>query len=326
MRFSDYFLSRIPQLLFIVLILMFLSFMLVLSGSTLLFVCMMSAAGVLIYLLYLFVSYGVFKRKLEKMRSLVSSMDEKYLAGEVIAPPSDPLAYEYYLLMKEVSSSAIGAVEEERSSVANYRHYLDTWVHEIKTPLAAMSLILDNGGDRSKLRRELRRADNITETIMSLSRLDNISKDKTIRSVTIKDMIDDAVRDEMSLLIPQGIRIVIIGEGCAHTDRMLFTGVLRQLLVNASKYAPGCTIKFTVAPDRLTYEDDGPGIPSHELKRVTEKGFVGEMHRALKGSGMGLYIVSETCRSLSIKLEPESAEGAFTRFVFSFPSSDLSEM
>ncbi|MGN1190324.1 MAG: ATP-binding protein [Candidatus Ornithospirochaeta sp.] len=68
-------------------------------------------------------------------------------------------------------------------------------------------------------------------------------------------------------------------------------------------------------------KDNGPGISKSEIKRVTEKGYVGEKWRGKNSNGMGLYIVKETAKNLSIDFEIFSEEGKETSFVFHFPRS-----
>ena len=68
-------------------------------------------------------------------------------------------------------------------------------------------------------------------------------------------------------------------------------------------------------------EDNGVGIPSYDLSRVTERGFTGTNGRRLgNSSGMGLYLVKELCGRLGIELEILSEENSFTRILLSFPS------
>lgn len=91
--------------------------------------------------------------------------------------------------------------------------------------------------------------------------------------------------------------------------------ILKQLLINCAKYCPGCQIQIILEPGCLSFEDNGPGIPAHELTRVTERGFTGRAGRTHGGStGMGLYIVRELCKKLNIGLELASQEHRFTRF------------
>lgn len=320
MSFMSYLFSRLQVVLISVFFLFFLSFSLIITGFSPSLVILIDVSFLFFVFVFLLVSYLSWRRKIEKMEKTISSLDEKYLIGEVLDVPNDPVAYQYYLLMKEISSSAIMKIEKEEEARKNYCNYLDNWVHEIKTPLASLSLILDNGGDKGKMKREIKRAENITDTILSLSRLDNIEKDKNITLLSLRSLVDEAIRDQMSLLIPQGIRVEIQGEGKALTDHILFSSILRQILVNTAKYAPASTLSFEISQGELIVEDNGPGIPSYEIKRVTEKGYVGERWKGKNGSGMGLYIVKELSKELSIDFSIESEEGRYTRFNFRFPS------
>lgn len=198
---------------------------------------------------------------------------------------------------------------------------MESWVHEIKTPLTACALILANGGDPAKLRRELRRADNLTETILAYARLRTAEKDTQISAVGLRAACDQAVREEMELLIAANISVFIEGEATVYTDPKLLVFILKQLLINCAKYCPGCRVDISLGERSLTFSDNGPGIPAHELKRVTERGFTGSAGRARgESTGMGLYIVSELCKTLNIAMEIASEEQRFTRFVFRFSS------
>lgn len=88
-------------------------------------------------------------------------------------------------------------------------------------------------------------------------------------------------------------------------------------IINCAKYCPGCQIHIVLKAGCLIFEDSGPGIPAHELTRVTERGFTGGAGRRHGGStGMGLHIVSRLTEKLNIGLEIVSEEQHFTRFTF----------
>ena len=258
------------------------------------------------------------------LKSRLETMQEKYLIGETLPRPRDSVELQYYLLMQEISRSAIGAVEQAREEKQDYYDYVESWVHEIKTPLTACSLILANGGNPSKLRRELRRADNLTETILTYAKLRTVEKDTQISLIDLRTVCDQAVREEMELLINAGIAVSISGEGHVYTDAKLLVFILKQLLINCAKYCPDCQIHIELGENSLCFEDNGPGIPSHELCRVTERGFSGIAGRKQgQSTGMGLYIVSQLCRSLNIQMEITSLEGTFSRFSFRFSAPTL---
>ena len=276
-------------------------------------------SGVLILLLCVIVGWWCADRRLRMLRCRLDALPEKYLIGEVLERPRDAVELEYYLLMKEISRSAIGVVEQTRAEQQDYCDYVERWVHEIKTPLTACSLILANGADPSKLRRELRRADNLTETILTYAKLREAEKDTQITRADLRAVCDQAIREEMELLIAADIGVSVDGEAAVYTDSKLLVFILKQLLINCAKYCPGCQIHIGLEAGCLIFEDNGPGIPAHELTRVTERGFTGSAGRTHGGStGMGLYIVSQLCKKLNIGLEIASEEQCFTRFTFRF--------
>lgn len=259
--------------------------------------------------------------QLKALRGRLDTLPEKYLIGETLERPKDPVELEYYLLMKEISRSAIGAVEQAKREKQDYCDYVESWVHEIKTPLTACSLILANGGDSAKLRRELRRTDNLTETILTYAKLRTAEKDTQISPTALRSICHQAIREEMELLISAGISVNVEGDCTVYTDPKLMAFILKQLLINCAKYCPDCQILMEMNEGVLTVQDNGPGIPAHELSRVTERGFTGAAGRNHGGStGMGLYIVSELCKTLNIQMEITSKVDAFARFLFRFPS------
>lgn len=278
-------------------------------------------SGAFILLLCVIIGWRRNHRRLRMLRSRLDALPEKYLIGETLERPRDAVELQYYLLMKEISRSAIGAVEQVRAEKQDYCDYVERWVHEIKTPLTACSLILANGADPAKLRRELRRADNLTDSILTYAKLRTAEKDTQITLADLRAVCDQAVREEMELLIAADIGISVDGEAAVYTDSKLLVFILKQLLINCAKYCPGCQIHIVLEPGCLSFEDNGPGIAAHELTRVTERGFTGSAGGKHGGStGMGLYIVSQLAEKLNISLEIASEEQHFTRFTFRFPA------
>lgn len=277
----------------------------------------------LVLILYLVIGWRHTDKRLKMLRGRLKELPEKYLIGEMADKPQGAIEAQYYMLMKEISRSAIGAVEQERAERQDYCDYVESWIHEIKTPLTACSLILSNGGDPARLRRELRRADNLTETILTYAKLGTVEKDTRIDSTDLRAVCDQAIREEMELLIAADIGVSMDGNCLVYTDSRMMVFILKQLLINCAKYCPGCQIQIGLAEGSLTFADNGPGIPAHELNRVTERGFTGTAGRNRgQSTGMGLYIVSELCKALNISLEVASEEHKFTCFRFSFPESD----
>ena len=173
--------------------------------------------------------------------------------------------------------------------------------------MTACSLILTNGAEPAKLRRVLRRADNLTETILTYAKLRTAEKEIQISPSNLRAVCDQAVREEMELLIAAGIAVSIDGDGKVFTDPKLLVFILKQLLINCAKYCPGCRIHMDLSENGVLFEDNGPGIPSQELYRVTERGFTGSAGRSQgQSTGMGLYIVSQLCDKMNIRMDISS--------------------
>ncbi len=263
-------------------------------------------------------------RRLKTLRKRMEALPEKYLIGEIMEKPADAVEREYFELMREISRSAISAVEQAEREKEDYYHYVESWVHELKTPLTAASLILSNGGDTMKLRRELRRADNLTETILTYAKLKTAGKDTRIDRAVLSTLCGQAVREEMELLIAAEISVSIEGDSEVYTDAARFVFILKQLLINCAKYCKGGRIRMDIADGVLRFSDDGPGIAAHELERITERGFTGTAGRRQgQSTGMGLYIVRCLCETLNIMLTIRSKEGKYTEFSFCFPAPTL---
>lgn len=289
---------------------------------------------------------------MEALEKLIRDLPEVWLLGEVLPKPVGALERRYFRIMLELSRCAVGVAEEARREKEAYCDYVERWIHEMKTPLTACSLILDNGGDGRKLRRELKRADNLTESILYYARLRTMEKDVKICGFSAADVIEEAVKSQMELLIGAGIRVEAEGDFPVYSDRKSVCFMLKQLLVNCAKHCPGCQISIRAAEGTISVRDDGPGILAHELRQVTERGFTGSCagaaasrmdgdgcpgsgagravrdtwpqgagYSASGGTGMGLYLVKQLCDRLGISLGIASVAGEFTCISLGFQST-----
>lgn len=272
----------------------------------------------LLFVLYLFLWFaaGFVKEnaKVKRLQKLEENLPEKHLLGEVLPRPHGAMERQYFHMMGIVSRAALGVAERAEWEKKDYLEYVESWIHEIKTPLTACSLILSNDGDRRKLRQELKKVDNLTETILYYARMRSGEKDVRIREFSVNDKMNEAVSELAELLMAAGVSVGVEGDFLLRSDDKAFVFILKQLLINSAKYSPGCHIKLLAEEPGITVEDNGIGIPSWDIPRVTDRGFTGENGRRRQGStGMGLYIVSELCRRFGFSLDIESEVGTFTR-------------
>lgn len=271
---------------------------------------------------YIGLEYYFLCRRIQKLKRLQSEMEELHLLGEVLPRPVSGMEEVYFSVMKTVSRAAVDCVFALHKELEEYLDYLEGWVHEIKTPLTACSLILSSGGDVRKMKSELRRADNLAESVLFYARLRTAGQDVRMTRFSVREAAEEAVQNEMELLIAAKVSVETEGDFFAVTDRQAVVFSIKQLLVNCAKYCRGGHVKIAAADGTLTVEDDGEGIPSHELPLVFSRGYVGSAGRKQGGgTGMGLYIVKHTCEKCGIGVSVSSETGKFTRFTFAFPNA-----
>jgi two-component system phosphate regulon sensor histidine kinase PhoR len=121
---------------------------------------------------------------------------------------------------------------------------------------------------------------------------------------------------------------VDVAEGLSvGADPMLLERVLENLLSNAVKHTPEDT-GIEVSARRLDrgveigVADDGPGIPSNELRYLGDRFFRGgdPNTRQTRGTGLGLAVVREILKLHDSALEIESEEAVGSRFSFVLPA------
>ena len=194
--------------------------------------------------------------------------------------------------------------------------YYTMWVHQIKTPIASMHLILqkEDSEDSRRLRTELFRVEQYVQMVLCFLRLDSDFTDYVIKEYRVDDIIRPAVRR----LAPQFIMKKLSLEyeqtdEVALTDEKWLGFVIEQVLSNAVKYTSAGSISIKCDGDRLVISDTGIGIAAEDLPRIFDKGYTGFNGRAdRKASGIGLYLCRRICDNLGHSIKVESAAGQGT--------------
>jgi len=196
--------------------------------------------------------------------------------------------------------------------------YYTLWAHQIKTPISAMKLILqqEDSPAMRQLSSELNRIEQYADMVMTFLRLEDGESDYVFRSHSLDAMIRQSVRRFSTEFIGRKIRLAYEGvEGEIVTDEKWFCFVLEQLLSNALKYTREGSITISKTDgDVLCIADTGMGIAPENLPRIFEKGYTGYNGRIdRRASGIGLYLCKRVCEKLGIGISAESKPGEGTR-------------
>lgn len=206
---------------------------------------------------------------------------------------------------------------DSRQRLTDSMDYYTTWVHQVKTPIAAMRLILEKEDTphSRQLSEELFRIEQYVQMALTYTRLDADTTDYVFRKTDVDAVIRGALRRFAAQFIGRGIKLNYQSCVCTViTDEKWLSFVLEQVLSNALKYTPSGSITIRVSDQQvLTVADTGIGIAASDLPRVFEKGYTGYNGRAEKrASGLGLYLCRRICDGLGHPISIASAPGEGT--------------
>jgi len=195
--------------------------------------------------------------------------------------------------------------------------YYTLWAHQIKTPIAAMRLTLQNEDTplSRRLTAELGRVERYVEMVLAYLRLDADSTDYVLREYDLDPIVRGAVKKFAGEFIDRRLALELRPTNArVLTDEKWLSFVLEQLLSNALKYTPEGSISiYPEAPDTLCVADTGIGIAPEDLPRVFEQGYTGYNGRLDKrASGLGLYLCRRICRNLGHTITAQSEPGKGT--------------
>lgn len=273
--------------------------------------------GLLCLLLLLICGAVDFGRWRRRVLDLESMEGQAALLLSLLPEPRNPeeAAYRELLLeLNEDRSTAVSALDARNRETLDY---YTMWVHQIKTPIAAMGLILqeDESERGLALRAELFRVERYVELVLSYLRLGGGASDYMIRQVDVDSVLRQAVRKYAPLFIRGKVALELHDTGLkALSDEKWLQLVIEQALSNAVKYAPGGHVKVWNEGERLFIQDDGVGIAAEDLPRVFDRGFTGCNGRMDKrATGIGLYLCREICGRLGHTITVDSEQGKGTR-------------
>lgn len=216
------------------------------------------------------------------------------------------------------------------SMLEDLTSYYTLWVHQIKTPIAAMDLLLQAGPDRAtEMEIELQKIAQYVDMVLQYLRLDSTAKDLVLQRCQLDAVVRQTVRKYAKLFILKKIQLVFQETKWeVLSDEKWLCFLLEQLLSNALKYTPegGKISIFLDGETNLVIADTGIGIAPEDLPRVFEKGFTGNNGRMdKKATGIGLYLCRRVTNLLghTISIASEPGVGTQVRLGLGRPQFDI---
>ena len=250
-------------------------------------------------------------------RQLSDALKSIRVSDEQLPPPENLIEEDYRQLIR-----ALGEEKQRQASAMDLRmsdmqDYFTLWAHQIKTPIAAMRLILQTKPENSaeEIEGELFRVEQYVEMVLNYLRLDSDSTDFVFRTCALDDIIRQCVRKYAKQFIRKRIRLEYEGTALqVLTDEKWLCFVIEQILSNALKYTAAGSIRIFTQGETLVIADTGMGIAPEDLPRVFEKGYTGYNGRTdKKATGIGLYLCKRILNRLGHEISISAQVGKGTR-------------
>lgn len=228
--------------------------------------------------------------------------------------------------------------EERANTVRLYNTLINSLSHELRTPIATIVAATDNlqannenltADDREELIGEISKAsfrlNQQVENLLNMSRLESGFIKPKMDWTDINEVVYEVLKRVEENRITQKISVNINpGIPLFRLDKGMLEQVLYNLLNNATQYTgPDSTVYITVLGHigvlEIIIEDNGPGFPENEIKKVFDK-FYRLHHTKTGGTGLGLSIVKGFTEAMGGTVTLKNAPMGGARFTIVIPA------
>lgn len=223
----------------------------------------------------------------------------------------------YQDILNQIYQEKLDVEQKYQSKEQEMMDYYTRWIHQIKTPIAAMSLLIQSN-DREKnyykMEQELFLIEQYAKMALQYQNLHSGQNDLLLKEYDISKLVREVIKKFSYSFIEKKISMKY--EDFTYTmitDEKWFSFLIEQLISNAVKYTNEgyVSISFTEKPiPTLNIKDTGIGICEEDIPRIFEKGYTGyNGHMDKKATGIGLYMCKSVAERLGIKIRVESKIG-----------------
>ena len=330
MRFRDYIKEKMVLIIGTILALVSVEILLLAYNISILIRVYCAFIIIFILVLAILIEY---KKKKDYYNELIKNMEdlkEKYLISEIIKTPNFIEGKILKDILQDTGKSMLENVNYYKNIQEDYKEYIELWIHEVKIPIAASKMIIENNKNEvtKSIDEELDKVENYTEQALFYARSNAVEKDYIINKTNLKEIVNGAILKNKTTLINEKVSIELsnLKEEEVYTDSKWAVFIVNQIIQNAIKYSKKENKKIEISSQEkndkviLYIKDNGIGIKKGEITRVFERGFTGENGRIIgqKSTGIGLYLCKKLCDrlGLGIELNSEKDKGTEVRIIF----------
>lgn len=263
-----------------------------------------------------------FPRFLKRYNQLIDLQSSVTITLNGLPKPKDELESLYQELIKTLFTHQARLVLNGDKNRQELEDYYTLWAHQIKTPIAAMDLLLQDQPSKhnSELALELFKIEQYVEMVLHFLRIESPTSDFVLQYYNLDEIVRPAVRKYAKMFIQKKISLNVgdLNQEVL-TDAKWLGFVIEQILSNSLKYTTAglITISLETSLEQehfLVIADTGWGIAPEDLPRIFEKGFTGYRGRIdQKSTGIGLYLCKLILDKLGHPIKVESTVGQGTK-------------
>ncbi|MBW3110438.1 sensor histidine kinase [Bacillus sp. MCCB 382] len=282
--------------------------------------------SLLFFTVFVFIRYQKETRFFKRLKDWDHNL---HLTG--VDAPDSPFEEIVSDSLSEQASLLRQAASENRVMIEQEKDDLLSWIHEVKTPLTALHLMIERVQDetlRSPLKYEWLRIHLLLDQQLHQKRMTFMENDLYIEETDLEGVIFQEIKTLQSWCIQKGIGFDLqLGVTNVLSDAKWLAFMIRQLLTNAVKYSTASDIviasELRDGKVTLTIQDSGRGIDPRDMPRIFDKGFTSTLdHHDHASTGMGLYLTKRVSEPLLISVGLDSKRGEGTTVTLTFPEKN----
>lgn len=265
---------------------------------------------------YSIIKWYHWKKKLAQLQLL-----QEHFSSDLLPKSQDQREMLYQNIISRLEQELLDQKQQDRLKKQEMLDDFGIWLHQVKTPVAALDLLIQANGHEPKMRAELFKINEYLQLMLNYLRQNLDNSDLVFEKLNLTAVVKEVLKkyalffSEKDLGLEFKTKDVIVT-----TDKKWLVFILEQVIFNAIKYTEQGKITIEVKEDEVIIKDTGIGIRQEDLVRVFEKGYTGYNGRKdQRASGLGLYLSNQVAKKLGCKLTLTSKIEQGTTVYLRFP-------
>ena len=288
------------------------------------------AVALFLFVIYLAVDFIITNQYYKQLKKISASESLDWVNSLPLTITSEQRIYSE-LLLKQYQAINKKLSEHQSKSIENLE-FITMWVHEIKTPIAASKLIIENSLDHPSeevlysIEDEIDKIEDFIQMTLFYSRTDEFAKDYIINSINLEKVVNECIKRAFSSIKSKNLSLQLRNlDVQIDTDEKWLGFIIKQIVDNAIKYSAAdgnisIFVEHHEDEEQLIIADEGIGIKAEDISRVFDKNFTGSNGRKyVTSTGIGLYLSQKIARKLGHRITVSSDSETGTKVSIHFP-------